>query len=174
MKLRLIVLGMLALVLGLPPIAADAGEADNKAIVRRFYAEINRGNTSIIDELVAARFTDEEFRSGQRAVGRTAMKEAFAMLRATFPDARVQVEDLIGEGDKVVARVTVTGTHRGALRGGPHGDIRPTGKKVTLRGIEIYQIGDGKIVGLWSAFDSLDLMQQLGAVRLRGSQFKAR
>lgn len=78
------------------------------------------------------------------------------MLREAFPDIKYTVEDMIEEGDKVVARWTTQGTHKGTFMG-----IPPTGKQVTFSGIEIIRIKDGQAVEEWEEFDRARLMQQL-------------
>jgi predicted ester cyclase len=78
---------------------------------------------------------------------------------AAFPDIHFAVEDLIAEGDRVAARVTMRGTHQGDLMG-----IPPTGKQVSWTGIEIDRIKDGKYVESWLNTDDLGLMQQLGVI----------
>jgi steroid delta-isomerase-like uncharacterized protein len=79
-----------------------------------------------------------------------------AMLTEAFPDLQVGVEDMVAEDDRVVARLTFTGTHRGAFRG-----IEPTGRKVTFGAIRIYQLADGKVVDTWAYQDSIGLLGQL-------------
>lgn len=85
------------------------------------------------------------------------------MIRAAFPDLHVTVEDMVAEGDKVVARVTMSGTHKGEFMG-----IAPTGKQITVGIIEILRIAGGKVVEHWNVVDSLGMMQQLGAVPAPG------
>jgi steroid delta-isomerase-like uncharacterized protein len=75
-----------------------------------------------------------------------------------FPDAQVTVEDMIAEGDKVVSRYTIRGTHQGETEEfGP-----PTGEQIELEGITIHRIEDGKIVEEWERYDNLSILQQLG------------
>ena len=76
-----------------------------------------------------------------------------------FPDLRVKVEDLIAEGDKIVGRVTLTGTHQGELMG-----IPATGKKVSFSEILIVRISNGKAVEQWEVADTMSRMQQLGVI----------
>lgn len=82
------------------------------------------------------------------------------MVSTAFPDVQVNVEEMIAEGDKVVIRLTVTGTHKGVLMG----TIQPTGKPATWTGIDILGIKNGKIVERWSQRDLLGLMRQIGVV----------
>jgi predicted ester cyclase len=81
------------------------------------------------------------------------------MFRGAFPDMRLTEEDMIAEGDKVVDRVTVRGTHEGALMG-----IPPSGNQVEFVETHISRIADGKIVERWGQWDALGMMQQIGAV----------
>jgi steroid delta-isomerase-like uncharacterized protein len=78
---------------------------------------------------------------------------------AAFPDFAVTVEDAVAEGDKVALRVTIRGTHQGALMGTP-----PTGKPIAISGMSLWRIADGKIVERWESADMLGLMQQLGVI----------
>jgi steroid delta-isomerase-like uncharacterized protein len=94
-----------------------------------------------------------------QATGAQAIKEVFATLHRAFPDLTVTVEDLIEEGDQVVARQTVTGTHRGEYMGHP-----PTGKTVTYNEIFIFLFTDGRIAETWGVVDVLSQMRQLGMI----------
>jgi steroid delta-isomerase-like uncharacterized protein len=76
-----------------------------------------------------------------------------------FPDLNVTVEDEIAEGEMVVTRWTIRGTHQGDLEG-----IAPPGQQIELEGITIHRIEGGKIVEEWERYDNLGMMQQLGAV----------
>ncbi len=78
---------------------------------------------------------------------------------AAFPSGQHSIDDMIGEGDKVVTRITYRGTHTGDLMG-----IPPTGKHVAVSAMTIDQIVGGKIVETWRLFDQLSMMQQLGVI----------
>ncbi len=132
---------------------------DNKALVRRFIEEVvNKGNLSVVDELVAPNFVDHSAPPGQPP-GPQGVKQAIQMYHGAFPDIQMTAEDIIAEGDKVASRVIFTGTHKGELMG-----IAATGKQVTVNFIEIIRWQDGKAVERWAVTDMLGLMQQLGAV----------
>lgn len=134
--------------------------AENKAIVRRFFEDaVNNRNMAAVDELIAPNYVEHEGPIGQPP-GIDGFKQFIGMVATAFPDVQVTIEDLIAEADKVVARVTVRGTHTGVLMG----TIPPTGRHATWTGIDIFQIADGKIVGRWNQRDLLGLMQQLGVV----------
>ena len=131
----------------------------NKALLRRDLEEVwNQGNLDAIDELFAADVILHEAPPGALS-GAEGVKQVVAGYRAAFPDLHFTIEDLIAEGDRVVNRWSLTGTHKGELMG-----IPPSGKQVTSTGISIVRIADGKIVEIWGASDQLGLMQQLGAV----------
>jgi len=91
------------------------------------------------------------------ATGADALKQIWAMLLRIYPDIHLMVEDLIGEGDKVVGRTTVTGTHRGEFMG-----VAPTGKSVTYNEMFIFRIADGRVVETWGVVDVYAQMKQIG------------
>ena len=132
---------------------------ENKAIVRLICDEVfNKGNLAVADEVFAADYV--EHLPGLPS-GLDGFKDFLAMLRAAFPDLHVTIEDLIGEGDKVVWRWTMQGTHQGELF-----NLPPTGKQATWTEIQIGRFADGKLVEHWMSFDRLDLLQQLGVAPL--------
>jgi steroid delta-isomerase-like uncharacterized protein len=133
---------------------------ENKAIVRRMYEEIhNKGNMATADELVASNFIDHNPPGPGIPPGPEGIKQIFGMLRSAFPDFHTTVEDMIAEGDRVVARLTITGTHKGEFMG-----IPPTGKQVSMEVIDITRLAQGKAVERWGQGDMLGLMQQLGVI----------
>jgi predicted ester cyclase len=93
------------------------------------------------------------------ATGPDALKRVWAMLYGIYPDIRLVVEDLIAEGDKVVGRTTVSGTHRGEFMG-----VAGTGKSVTYSEIFIFRIRDGRIVETWGVVDLYAQMKQIGVI----------
>ena len=136
---------------------------ENKAIARRAYEIFSSGNLEALEEVIAPDMVDHNAAPGQ-ARGIEGTRQVLGMLRAAFPDLRLTPEDLIAEGDRVVARLMVTGTHQGEFQGLP-----PTGKQVTMSGIEIVRLAGGKAVERWGEFDILGLLQQLGAVPAPGA-----
>src|ERR1700704_3930993 len=92
-------------------------------------------------------------------MGARAIKEVFARLHRAYPDLHITVEDLLAEGDKVVSRNSVTGTHRGEYMG-----ISPTGKSVTYSEIFIFRFESGRITESWGVVDVLSQMRQMGAI----------
>ena len=134
----------------------------NKAISRHFCDAMNTHDAEImsrtIDELVDP---DALIRTPLpiTVTGARAMKEVFARLHRAYPDLHITVEDLIAEGDEVVIRDSVTGTHRGEYMG-----IPPTGKSVTYNEIFIFRFLNGRIAETWGVVDVLSQMRQLGAL----------
>jgi steroid delta-isomerase-like uncharacterized protein len=132
---------------------------ENKAIVRRFIEEVwHQKNLTVIDEIFA---TDYIYHmAGMPDIqGPEGFEQFVTTIPAAFPDIQFTIEDMFAEGDMVAIRVTFRGTHQGELMG-----IPPTGKQVTVTGIGIQRIADGKFQETWDSFDMLGLMQQLGVV----------
>jgi steroid delta-isomerase-like uncharacterized protein len=133
---------------------------ENKALARRAVEEtMNQRNWAVFDELHAPDYVCHlTWRTIQ---GREPFKQVLSMLLTALPDLHLTIEDLFGgEGDRVVARYTYRGTHKGDFMG-----IPPTGKQVTVTGIAIMRIANGKILEEWI---NNDLMQQLGVVPASG------
>ena len=126
---------------------------DNKALARRGLEEVlNQKNLAVLDELVVPDFT---FHSASRTIrGREAFEQFLTMFLNAFPDLHLMIEDLIGEGDCVSVRYTYRGTHQAAFMG-----IAPTGKQITVMGLEFLRLANGKILEEWI---NEDFMEQLG------------
>src|SRR5215211_498515 len=130
---------------------------ENEAVVRRLIEEVlNRGQTGLLAELVAADHVGHDPLGDH--YGPEGMRIAVAEYRAAFPDLRVTVDDLVKEGDKVVHRFSLRGTHAGPFLG-----IPPTGRVVTAAGIAIDRVAGGKVTESWVSLDALNLLRQLGA-----------
>ena len=141
---------------------ATAEELSNKAAFKRFHEAANTGDAEFlsktIDELVAP---DAVIRTPLPidATGAELLKQVWAMLLRVYPDIHLTVEDVIAEGDKVVARNTVTGTHRDEFMG-----VGPTGKSVTYSEIFIFRFADGRVVETWGVVDVYAQMKQIGVL----------
>ncbi len=129
---------------------------NNKNIVRRYQDAYNNGNFVALAEVVAADVLTPNIISGMPP-GLEGAKTVHQTTLLGMPDYRTTIEDLIGEGDKVVARVRMTGTHTGNFWG-----IPPTGKRVNLTAIYIVRIADGKIVEHWGEENGITVLRQLG------------
>lgn len=130
----------------------------NRAVLDRFDEEVFRqGHLDAIDELLAEDFVEHDPPPGL-APDREGVKEFFRGLQAGFTDQVYTVHDQIADGDRVVERWTLTGTHAGQWLG-----IPPTGKRVMVTCIDISRLEAGRIVEHWSQADLLGLFEQLGA-----------
>lgn len=130
---------------------------ENKAIIRRYVDEVNRANFDALDELVIPDFVDHNPVPGQTP-GLEGAKRAYVMVNNAFPDAYFDLQALIAEGDKVVGRGVMTGTHRGEFLG-----VAATGRSVTWTGMRIFTVKEGKVTEGWINLDLLSVMQQVGA-----------
>lgn len=131
---------------------------ENKSIVRIYQECYNTNNLDGLDEIMAFDVLTPKIMPGMP----TGLEGAKAIHQKTLigmPDFRTEIQDLVAEGDKVVARVIMTGTHTGDFYG-----IPATGKRVEFSGIYIARIVDGKIVEHWGEEDGISLLQQLGVM----------
>ena len=134
----------------------------NKATFRRFHDAVNSGDAQLIAQTIDE-VVEPDVRIGTPlpidATGAQALKQVWTTLLRAYPDLHVAVEDLIAEGDKVVCRNVVTGTHQGEYLGLP-----PTGRSVTYDEIFIFRFEDGRIAETWGVVDVLAQLRQLGAI----------
>jgi steroid delta-isomerase-like uncharacterized protein len=141
---------------------STAQETSNKATLTRFIDAANTGDGELlsktIEELIEP---DALIRTPLPidATGAELVNELWARFNRAYADLHITIEDLIEEGDKVVVRNTVTGTHQGEYMG-----IPPTGKSVTYNEIFIARFADGRIAETWGVVDVLSQMRQLGAI----------
>jgi steroid delta-isomerase-like uncharacterized protein len=135
----------------------------NKTLVRRTFDEVmSRGNLAVVEEVVSADFLNHAAPPAAPR-GPAGMRGMATMLRTAFPDLHMEVGELIGEGDKVVAQTVMTGTHRGNYFG-----IPATGRRFAQQQMHIIRFADGKAVEHWAVRDDLGLLQQLGVIPDRG------
>jgi predicted ester cyclase len=129
---------------------------DNKALVQQFYeVVVNQKNLSALDQFVAPNAVNHTVPSGLPQ----GPSQFLNMHLNAFPDAKITVQDLLADGDKVVALVSIQGTHQGAFRA-----LSPTGKPITVMGIHIFRVVNGKMVEYWGLADRLSALRQLGVV----------
>ncbi len=138
---------------------------ENKAVVRRLLDVWEQGNIDLIDELLAPDYVNHSPATPEQPTGPEGLKGAVSMFRSAIPDLKMVVEDMIAEGDKVVLRYTLEGTHEGELFG-----IPPTGKRLSIKSIAVERVSDGKIREHWRVTDELGMMQQLGVIPEPGHQ----
>jgi steroid delta-isomerase-like uncharacterized protein len=132
----------------------------NKATVQHLYEQVfNQGNLSVADEVIAPDFINHNAPPGSSNRGPESMRQLITMLSTAFPDMHYTVEELVAEGDTVVSRVTVSGTHRGPFQGMP-----PTGRSFRQDQMHFIRFRDGKVVEHRAVRDDLGVMRQLGVI----------
>jgi steroid delta-isomerase-like uncharacterized protein len=132
----------------------------NKTAVRRLFDELwNKGNLPVADELIAPTYTHHDASTPDVGRGPESEKKRVTHYRNAFPDMRLTIEDIIAEGETVIARWSCRGQHKGELNG-----IAPTGKQFAISGVTIARFANGKMVEGYVNWDALALMQQLGVV----------
>ena len=126
----------------------------NKEVIRRYLETWNKGDIKALAKFWSPRLIHHT-RNGEHGFDDT--RRIVGEIMKAFPDMQFHVDDLIGENDKVVTRMTWRGTHTGTYMGAP-----PTGKSVTCGLIGIARLVDGKIVEHWGVTDELAMMHQMG------------
>lgn len=135
-------------------------------LIKRLYEEVwNKGNLAVVDEIYADSFT-WQVPGTEKKLSREDVKKAVSDIRAAFPDWREKIEEIVGEGDKVIVRVTSSGTNTGTFQGST-----PTKKPVSMTGWASFRIAQSKVVEQQGAFpDVAGLLQQLGAMQHAAEQ----
>ncbi len=132
----------------------------NKTNVRRLFEEVwNKGNVSALDDLFAPTYTHHDSSTPDVGRGPESEKKRVTLYRNAFPDIRFTIEDMLAEGETVVARWSCRGTHKGELNG-----IAPTNKQFNITGVSIARFTNGKMFEGYVNWDALGLMQQLGVI----------
>jgi predicted ester cyclase len=130
----------------------------NKAIVRRMFEVNEQGKLDDIDRITAHNWVNHD-PSLPPMQGLEGARQLAGLFHGAFRDARVTIEEMIAEGDKVATRFSFSGTHKGNFM-----NLAPTGKKISVTSTGIFQVVGGKLTDNWVNFDALGLMQQLGVV----------
>ncbi len=144
--------------------AQDTGAAANRATIARTYSTVSRiyeevfntGTLDQLDTLIAAEYIDHNPIGLGGKSGIEGFKQTVRALRFAFPDLHFTVEQMIVNGDQVVTRTTMRGTHKNSFMG-----VDPTNKQVTVSGFDIFRIADGVVAERWGTLDGLTLMQQM-------------
>ncbi len=133
----------------------------NEAVVRRWFEEVwNQGRESAIEELFPADAVAHGLGDSEQDVyGPDEFKPLVANIRGALPDTHISIDDIFSEADRVAVRITLRGTHTGHGLGVP-----PTGRKVSIQGIIIVRLVDGRFVEGWNSYDQLGLLRQIGAL----------
>lgn len=132
----------------------------NEEIIERFYHELwNRWDLMVADEIVSE---DVRFRGflGSELEGQENFKGYVKTVRVAFPDWHNKIDEMISSGDRVVTRMTWSGTHLGRLH-----DVEPTGERVEYVGAAIFRLKDGEIEDGWVVGDTQELWRALGRLR---------
>lgn len=127
----------------------------NKEVARRLYAQLNKGDLSVVDEVISDDFVEHEVMPGLEPT-KAGVRQLFEMFHTAFEDASFELDSMIGEGDKVVAMVRMTGVHKAEFMG-----IPPSGRAINVGVADQFRIEDGKVVEHWGVMDTGALMQQL-------------
>ena len=143
---------------------------ENKVLTRRSWLIVAEGNLDTLEDALAEVYAEDivVHEPDEDVRGVEGLKQFVSMIRSAIPDLHITLEDDIAEGDKVVSRWRAQGTHQGELMG-----IAPTSNQVTITGITIHRIEEGKIVEEWENWDALGPMQQIGAVPFPEEQAQA-
>jgi len=132
---------------------------ENENVVRRFFEVVfNQGNSAAVNDLVASDFVDHNPFPGQ-APNREGLAQFVNMFHTPLPDLKVEIQDMIAQGDKVAVRWQARATHKGTFL-----QIPSTGKQVTISGLDIMRIADGKIVEHWGFQDQLGFVKEIGVL----------
>lgn len=131
----------------------------NKKIARQTFEALDQNNPSLLDSITNQEKYKLHFPGSPEPLNYSEAKKLNAEYYAAFPDVKTTIDQQIAEGDFVVSRVSYQGTHKGELQGTP-----ASNKKVRITGISIVKVENGKVVEQWDEFDSLGMMQQIGAV----------
>jgi steroid delta-isomerase-like uncharacterized protein len=136
----------------------------NKALVRRWWEALNKGNAlAIIEEIYASDYVLHDPSQPAPVQGLEGVRGFVSVILTGFPDINCTIEELVAEGDKVVQRVTARGTHKGEFQG-----IPPTDKSVEVGLMVVSRIANHKIAEEWQLVDSLSMLQQLGVMPSQG------
>ena len=127
----------------------------NKALVRSFFAAIERGDLRVFDQIVAQDYNDHL--AGQ-SPGRETLKRYFTGLRSAFPDLRLPIMAMVAEGDNVAVLNSVRGTHKGDFVG-----LKASGKPVDAMAFQLYRLENGRLAEHWEVADLATIMRQLQA-----------
>jgi steroid delta-isomerase-like uncharacterized protein len=130
---------------------------DPRALLQRFYEGVSAGDLSVIEELLADDFIEHEAFPGIEPT-KAGVTQFFNLFRSAFPDLRLTAHESVVEGDLLCVRGTMSGTHEGDFMGMP-----PSHKHFEVEGFDMVRIRDGLVTEHWGVFDSMAMMQQLGA-----------
>jgi steroid delta-isomerase-like uncharacterized protein len=132
--------------------------SDNIEIITRFEHEFRAGDQATIDQLCVPGLVDHNPAPGHEPT-LAGFKQKVAAFRAVFPDLEVDLQDIVASGDTVATRWVVTGSLQQEFMG-----ITASGQTVRVEGMNFYRLKDGRVTDIWTQFDGVAMMQQLGAI----------
>ena len=136
----------------------------NQAVIHKYIDEFwSQGKVELASEIISPAYTRTDPATSWVTGDREGVKQLMLSFRAAFPDLHFDTHEIIPSGNKVVVRWTGTGTHQGKLLG-----IAPTRKLINIMGASIYEVSGGQMVGEYTVWDSLGMMQQLGVIPSQG------
>jgi steroid delta-isomerase-like uncharacterized protein len=137
---------------------ANATEMANEQGTRNFLAGMARGDTTVVDSLVAENLVEHQQMPPGMATGPAGLKALITMYHVAFPDMQITINDMTADSDKVWVHTTMSGTMKGPMMG-----MKPTGKTFQMEGFDLIRLENGKAVEHWGVADEAGMMQQLGA-----------
>jgi steroid delta-isomerase-like uncharacterized protein len=136
---------------------------ENKALVREFMAKVDTGDITVLDKFLSDGYDDHNPPPFQQGTGHEAGRAAFNYALNAFSDFKHEIVAQYADGDTVITRLVGSGKHTGEFMGVP-----ATGKQVSMEGIAIHRVENGKLVEHWSTVDALSLLMQMGAIPAPG------
>ena len=131
----------------------------NKQLCRDYFKAFLAGDTAWMERHIAPSFVRHDPGLPFEVRGPAGVKQLHDVLMPAFPDMKLPLEDFVAEGDKVLVRLRVQGTHTGAF-----GDMAPTGRRIDIGVLDLFQIREGVLIEHWALLDNLGMMKQLGAI----------
>lgn len=132
----------------------------NITLVRRLFDEVyTKGSLNLLDELMANNVRLHDPARPDHREGLTSLKEVESIYKKAFPSKKLKIDDIFAVDDRVVVRWTCTGTHRGELEG-----IPATNRDIKITGVSIYRLANNKVAEMWSSWDRLGLLEQIGEI----------
>ncbi len=136
---------------------------ENKALVREFLAGVDTGDIGVLDKFLVEDYDDHNPPPFQQGTGYDAGRDAFRYALNAFSDFHHEITAQYVDGDTVITRLVGSGKHTGEFMGVP-----ATGKQVSMEGVSIHRVENGKLVEKWSTVDALSLLMQMGAIPAPG------
>jgi predicted ester cyclase len=131
----------------------------NKQLCRDYFAAFLKGDTGWMQRHIAPTFVRHDPGLPFEVRGPEGVKQLHDVLMPAFPDMQLPLLDFVAEGEKVLVRLKVQATHSG-----PFGDLAPTGRRIDIDVLDLFQIRDGVLIEHWALLDNLGMMKQLGAI----------